>query len=101
VSEFKFTLEQDDADEFSLLIQDGEGCVWRVPGMSTRDAVGLFKAVTAGIGEYVAEMEQARREFNAGIKPRGVVDSFEGHGDFNSDDPMERFIAHQAAKGNL
>ncbi len=26
---------------------------------------------------------------------------FEGHGDFYSDDPMERWIAHQAAKGRL
>ncbi len=26
-------------------------------------------------------------------------DGFEGHGDFTSDDPWERFIAHQAAKG--
>lgn len=25
---------------------------------------------------------------------------FEGIGDFNSDDPWERYIAHQAAKGN-
>lgn len=24
---------------------------------------------------------------------------FEGHGDFDSDDPYERYIAHQAAKG--
>jgi hypothetical protein len=28
-----------------------------------------------------------------------VVDSFEGHGDFNSSDPWERYAAHRAAKG--
>ena len=26
---------------------------------------------------------------------------FEGIGDFDSDDPMQRYLAHQAAKGNL
>lgn len=26
---------------------------------------------------------------------------FEGWGDFDSDDPWQRFIAHEAAKGNL
>lgn len=26
---------------------------------------------------------------------------FEGIGDFNSNDPYERYLAHQAAKGNL
>ena len=29
-----------------------------------------------------------------------AVDSFEGHGDFNSSDPFERYAAHQAAKGH-
>ena len=28
------------------------------------------------------------------------VDSFEGIGDFNSDDAWQRYAAHQAAKGN-
>ncbi len=28
-----------------------------------------------------------------------TVDSFEGIGDFASDDPYERYIAHRAAKG--
>lgn len=28
-----------------------------------------------------------------------AVDSFEGRGDFNSSDPYERYVAHQAAKG--
>lgn len=27
-------------------------------------------------------------------------DGFEGIGDFDSDDPYQRYIAHQAAKGN-
>lgn len=101
MSDYTFKLDQEDADEFSFLIEDGEGCTWRVPLITTRDAVALFVAVEAGIGDYVHEMRAAKAEFDAGIKPAGVVDSFEGHGDFNSDDPMERYIAHQAAKGRL
>lgn len=31
----------------------------------------------------------------------GEERGFEGHGDFYSDDPVERWIAHQAAKGRL
>lgn len=94
----EFKLTQEDADEFLLSVEDDDGCTWRIP-MRTSGAVALYRAVVAGIGEYVGEMERARREFDAGIKPPDVRDDFEGVGDFNSDDPMERYRAHQAAKG--
>jgi hypothetical protein len=97
MSDYTFKLDQEDADEFSFLIEDGEGCTWRVPLITTRDAVALFVAVEAGIGDYVHEMRAAKASFDADPPERG----FEGHGDFTSDDPMERWTAHQASKGRL
>jgi hypothetical protein len=34
-------------------------------------------------------------------EPEPEDPGFEGIGDFDSDDPYERWLAHQAAKGNL
>lgn len=102
MSEFTFSCEQSDEDLFTLKIEGDSETIafgsWRMT-MSTRDTVALYEALEAEIGQYVWDMRSAKREHDAQTYPDEV--GFEGVGDFNSDDPLERYKAHQAAKGRL
>lgn len=103
MSEFTFSFVQDDQDSFTLLV---EGDAARIPfgtmtlRMTTGDAVALYEAVDGCIGDFVADKRAAFREWKAAGGADGER-GFEGVGDFYSEDPMERWTAHQAAKGRL
>jgi hypothetical protein len=99
MAEFTFRLEQEAEDVFSFTAEHEGGSHWRAMGLSTADAVALFEAVEQGIGDYVREMRAVRREYK--VNPYRLVGDpgFEGVGDFTSDDPVERWRAHEAAKG--
>lgn len=99
MSEFAFHCEQSDEDEFTLTIKADSDEIafgeWRLT-MSTRDTMALFEALDAEIGQHVGDMRTAKREF---LRYEDRERGFEGVGDFDSDDPLERHKAHQAAKG--
>lgn len=99
MSEFTFNCEQSDEDQFTLTIEgDSESMAfgsWRLT-MSTADTVALFEALDAEIGQHVRDMRAAKREF---LRYEDRERGFEGVGDFDSDDPLERYKAHQASKG--
>ncbi len=85
MSEFKFVLDQVDADDFALEVEDGFGCTWRIP-MRTPDAVALWVAVDKSIGDYVREMRAAKAEFesNRAFDADRMTEAFNA---YDPDDP--------------
>ena len=90
---------QEDERLFSLEITEIEtanGSEKLTLWMSDSDAIQLFEAVEAGIGDHVAQMREAKREFDAGrARFRDEVEPDDG---YDPDDPKSAGFYERAVE---